>query len=132
MKTSNPIKKRYLLVADLQSFATPYASLYTTDDKKSLYVFVRTSSYKESRVEGIMSQVTATVVQSYLSGKRGLKDLIQTGKPRLCDMNPTIGTLYWSVPYKYIDHKISPKLDFFDDDFCMERGRLSYFLKQHS
>lgn len=131
MKTTINNRKRYLLVADLQNFATPYASLYTTDDEKSLYVFVRTSDYKESGVEGIMAQVTVAIVQSYISGKRGLKELIQAGKPRLCDINPSYGTLNWSVPCKYIDHKMASHPDYFDEDFCIEQGRLSYFLKQY-
>ena len=128
---TNPIRKHYQLVGDLQYYASPYASLYVSDTDRSLYVFVRTSEYSNTFVEGLMAKVSAPIVQLYLSGKQGLTQLLRSGKPRLCALNAEQGTLSWSVPCKNIDNKIPANANVYDDDFCFEQGELSYFLNQY-
>ena len=125
-------KKQYLLVGDLQYYATPYVSLYTSKNNSALHLFVRTSEYTDSSVNGLMVQVTAAVLQSYLKGKKGLSFLMKKGKPRLCNLNATHGIVNWSVPYKNPEKKIPEQADLFNDEFCVDYGRLSYFLRTYN
>ena len=110
-------KKQYLLVGDLQYYASPYVSLYTSQDNS---------------VNGLMVQVSATILQSYLRRKKGLKFLMKNGKPRLCNLNASKGIINWSVPYRTPEKKIPLSADLFDKEFCIELGRLSYFLRTYN
>ena len=125
-------KKQYLLVGDLQYYASPYVSLYTSQDNSALHVFVRTSEYTDNSVNGLMVQVSATILQSYLRRKKGLKFLMKNGKPRLCNLNASKGIINWSVPYRTPEKKIPLSADLFEKEFCIELGRLSYFLRTYN
>lgn len=71
MKPQNDI----LLVANLQVYATPYASLYVDMKRKTMLMFVRVSKPNDPETDYIVTDITQQQLEGYLHRKVGLKEL---------------------------------------------------------
>lgn len=64
-----------LFVANLQVYATPYASLYVDMKRKTMLMLVRISKPTDSETDYIATDITQQQLEGYLHRQVGLKDL---------------------------------------------------------
>lgn len=125
MKPQNNI----LFVADLQVYATPYASLYVDMKRKTLLMFVRISNPNDHEIDYVATDITAQQLEGYMEQKIGLKDIYNPTSYRLVRVNS--GNIYMARPKKAFEPtREFVASDVFDPEYFYDDLRVMSFVKK--
>lgn len=89
-------KNNILFVANLQVYATPYASLYVDMNRKTMLMFVRVSKPSDSEIDYIAADITPQQLEGYMEQRIGLKDIYKPTSYKLARING--GKVYIEKP----------------------------------
>ena len=121
-------KENILFVANLQVFATPYASLYIDTDRHSLYMFVRISNPLADNVQYAVADVTSSLVSRYMKGQIGLDKLL-SGVDCKCAYISNNEVFFESEQYFPPDETFK-RAAYFNPEYCADSTKLKFFLKR--
>lgn len=121
-------KKNILFVANLQVYATPYASLYIDKEHNSLYMFVRVSSPLADNVQYAVTDVTSSLVYRYMKRQIGLDTLLSgDGCRRAYIRNNEV---YFESGQCFTPDETLKKAAYFNPEYCEDSTKLKFFLKR--
>jgi len=121
-------KENILFVANLQVFATPYASLYIDKDHNSLYMFIRISSPLATDVQYAVADVTSSLVSKYMKRQIGLDKLLSGIDCKSAYIRNN--EVYFEYGQCFIPDETFKKAAYFNPEYCEDSTKLKFFLKR--
>lgn len=119
-------KDNILFIANLQVFATPYASLYLDTERNVLCIFVRTTSPQSSEVNYAVADVTSAMVSKYLNKKLGLDDMLSSFNGLCANIRNNV--IYFEHKHCLKQDNLIKKARLFNPEYCEDATKLKFFL----